>query len=108
MWIIYEVEATINTDNPEYKPTITTYPEILTNFQDLVFTLSEICNKYQTRLPITHTAGTYNIRCGIPVSLEELNFGATGRDYQAYSISTNLGEHKIYGYIKNMSKNTTY
>lgn len=100
MWIIYEVAETTNPEDLDELPTYTTYPEIFTNFQYLVFTLSEICNKYQTKLPLTHPEGTYNIRCGIPASLEELNFGATGRDYQAYSISANLGEHKIYGFIK--------
>ncbi len=100
MWIIYEVAETTNPDDIDYKPTFTTYPEIFANLQDLVFTLSEICNKYQTQIPLTHQEGTYNIRCSIPVSLDELNFGATGRDYQAYSISANLGKHKIYGYIK--------
>ena len=103
MWIIYEcTEITNPVDDIPYSSTHI-YPESFLEYQDLALELSEIFNKHNSLIDKNYSKTINNFRVGIP-TLETLNSTPTGMDYQAYSISLDMGKQKIKGFVKNMSK----
>lgn len=103
MWQIYEYTEYTIPDDIHQKQIIHIYPTIFTKYHDLALELSEICNRHQLNLDLHHTQTINNFRIGIP-TLTELNSIPTGTDYQAYSISLDMGQHKLYGFIKKITK----
>ena len=101
MWQIYEYTEYTNPDDLDTQINIHIHPIVFKDYQDLVHELSEICNRHALQLSLYHTKTINNHRVGMP-TLDELNSTSTGTDYQAYSISINMGQQKTKGYIKKM------
>ena len=102
MWQIYEFAEYTNPDDLYPETNIIYHPQVFLEYQDLALELSEICNRHQLCLDLYHTRTINNFRVGIP-TLAELANTPTGSDYQAYSISLDMGLHKIRGYIKKIT-----
>ena len=102
MWIIYKYTETTNPKDDNEYTTCHIYPKVFNEYQDLAVELSEICNSHERHLALHHARTINNFRVGIP-TCEELNSTPIGTDYQAYSISIAMGQHKIMGYIKQMT-----
>jgi len=103
MWIIYEYTETTNPDDDIPYSTTYIYPKAFMEYQDLAIELSEICTKHKTQIDNNYSQTINNFRAGIP-TLTELDSTPTGTDYQAYSISLDMGNIKIRGYIKKMAE----
>jgi predicted glycoside hydrolase/deacetylase ChbG (UPF0249 family) len=99
MWQIYEYTEYTNPDYLDQQTDIHIHPKIFKDYQDLAHELSEICNRHERQLALRHNKTINNFRAGIP-TLAELNSTPTGTDYQAYSISIDMGQQKTKGYIK--------
>lgn len=99
MWQIYETTEYTNPDELYPETNIIYHPQVFLNYQDLALELSEICQRHQLCLDLYHNRTINNFRVGIP-TLTELEDTPTGTNYQAYSISLDMGLHKIRGYIK--------
>ena len=102
MWQIYEFAEYTNPDDLYPETNIIYHPQVFLDYQDLALELSEICNRHQLFLDLYHHKTINNFRVGIP-TLNELNSIPTGTDYQAYSISLDMGQQKTRGYIKKMT-----
>jgi len=103
MWQIYEFAEYTDPDYLLTKTNIHIHPQVFLEYQDLVDELSEICNRHQHYLDIHYSKTINNFRIGIP-TITELNSIPTGTDYQTYSISIDMGQHKLYGFIKKITK----
>ena len=101
MWQIYEYTELTNLDDLERQTSIYIHPIVFNDYQDLTHELAKICDKHARQLAIYHTRTINNHRVGIP-TLAELNSTPIGTDYQAYSVSLNMGQQKTRGYIRKM------